>query len=239
MNLEQLKKNKGWRVQLVPIASRLDEQGGELPIMDDDWVIEDVSNSEVRISNVRTQHQVTLGADHIHHFTSNPARSRGVIQYGFLILNVQVFVETKGCSVRPNLRPGEPLRLQRDEIVDKWVDFRYPSDSGIQQRLEATGYTVKWCSDDKLSRKTDLEGWEIVVEPDAQGVRSRFRHKDRPYDQTIIKTKTVERERDNRPTNVKPCLECGQPLRLARRGATLADTLWLCANESCPSNRRR
>jgi hypothetical protein len=31
MNLEQLKKNKGWRVQLVPIASRLDDDGGELP----------------------------------------------------------------------------------------------------------------------------------------------------------------------------------------------------------------
>jgi hypothetical protein len=45
----------------------------------------------------------------------------------------------------------------------------YPSDSGLQQKLEAAGYRVAWCSDTKLSRKIDLEGWEIVVEPDAKG----------------------------------------------------------------------
>ena len=74
MNLEQLKKNKGWRVQLLPIASRLDD-GSELPRVDDDWIIEEVSNSEVSIFNPRTQHRLALGADHVHHFTMYPEAS--------------------------------------------------------------------------------------------------------------------------------------------------------------------
>jgi len=224
---------------LLPIAVRLDDEGRELPTIDDDWIIEDVSNSEVRIFNPRTQHRLALGADHVHHFTTNPERSHGGIEFGFLTLNVQVFIERTGCSVRPNARPGEPVKPAREEIADKWVDHRYPIDSGIQRRLVDAGYTVTWCNDDKLSRKTELEGWEIVVEPDALGVLSKFRHKDRPYDQTLIKTKAAEREKDNRPTNVKRCLDCGGPLYLAKRGVTTADTVWLCSNKSCPSNRRR
>jgi hypothetical protein len=63
----------------------------------------------------------------------------------------------------------------------------YPSDSGLQQKLEAAGYRVAWCSNTKLSRKIDLEGWEIVVEPDAHGVLTKFRIKDRTVDQTLVK----------------------------------------------------
>lgn len=237
MNLEQLKKNKGWRVQLVPIASRLDDNRHELPLIDDDWVIEDVSSAAVHLINPRTEHRIVLGADHIHHFTTNPNRTQGGIQYGFLTLNVQVFIERLGCSVRPNARPGEPVKPQCEEIVDKWVDLRYPQDSGLQNRLEAEGYTVKWCSDANLARKVDLEGWEVVIEPDAQGVRSKFRVKDRPADQILIKTKAVIRQHQG-PTNVKRCLECGQQsLYLAERGLTTADSVWLCSNDACPSNR--
>lgn len=238
MNLEQLKKNKGWRVQLIPIASRLDENGRELPPIDDDWIIQEVSNAGFQIFNARTQHHITLGADHIHNFTSNPDRSRGGIQYGFLTLNVQIFLQGNKCWVRPNLRPGALVKPPVGEIADKWVDFRYPFDTGIQQNLEAAGYTVKWCSDDKLSRKIDLEGWEVVVEPDTVGVRSRFRVKDRPANQTLIKAKPTTQREDQRPTSSKPCLECGQQLFLARRGVTTAHSVWLCSNEDCPSNRR-
>jgi hypothetical protein len=106
--------------------------------------------------------------------------------------------------VRPNAGPGKPVKPQVDEIVDKWVDFQYPSDRGIQQRLEAAGYTVKWCSEDKLSRKIDLEGCEVVVGPDAQGVRSKFRHKDRPNDQTLIKTKVTSKKEDRQVRNGAP-----------------------------------
>jgi len=237
MNLEQLKRNKGWRVQLVPIANRLDEEGRELPPENDDWIIEEVSASGLRMMNTRTQHQLTLGADHIHHFVTNPHRSIGGIQYGFLVLHVQVSMDRKGCSVHPNARPGESVRPQPIENVEKWVDLRYPFDSGIQQRLESQGYTVKWCRDDKLSRKIDLEGWEIVVEPDDRGIRSTFRIEDRPTCQTLIKTKSAVHPHRG-PTSIQRCLKCGQQLYVARRGETTLDTIWLCSNPSCLSNER-
>lgn len=187
MNWEQMKKNVGCRIQLVPTACRLDENGSELPPMDDDWIIDEVSTAGVRVSNVRTRHVTTLGKDHVHHFTSNPDRSQTGIRHGFLTLNVQVFLQGDKLWVRPNARPGEPVKPQLGEVIEKWVNLKYPFDSGLQRRLEAAGYRVAWCLDTKLSRKIDLEGWEIVVEPDAQGVRTKFRLKDYPADQTLIK----------------------------------------------------
>jgi hypothetical protein len=190
MNWEQMKKNVGCRVQLVPTACRLDDAGRELPSIDDDWNIEEVSTDGLRISNIRTGHVSTLGKDHVHHFTTNPDRSRAGIRHGFLTLNVQVFLQGNKLWVRPNARPGEPVKPQLGEVLEKWVDFSYPFDSGIQQRLEASGYRVAWCSDAKLSRKIDLEDWEVVVEPDAQGVPTKFRVKDRPANQTLIKRRS-------------------------------------------------
>jgi hypothetical protein len=157
--------------------------------MDDDWIILEVSTVGVQVSNIRTGHVTTLGKDHVHHFTSNPDRSQTGIAYGFLTLNVQVFLQGNELWVRPNARPGEPVKLQLGEVIERWVDFKYPFDSGLQRRLEAAGYRVAWCLDTKLSRKMDLEGWEIVVEPDPQGVPTKFRLKDRPSDQTLIKTR--------------------------------------------------
>jgi len=40
-------------------------------------------------------------------------------------------------------------------------------------------------------------------------------------------------------TNKLPCPECSFRLYLAKRDASLENTLWLCANEECPSNKRR
>ncbi len=182
-----MKKNVGCRVQLVPMACRLDENGHELPPINDDWIINEVSTDAVRIWNTGTDHTITLGKDHVHHFTTDPGRSQAGIRYGFLTLNVQVFLQGRKGWVRPNAQPGEPVRPQPAQVGEKWVDFRYPSDSRLQHKLEAAGYRVAWCLDTELSRKIDLEGWEIVVEPDAQGVLTRFRLKDRPADQTLIK----------------------------------------------------
>ena len=187
MNWQQMKKNVGYRIQLVPIACLLDGNGCELPPMDDDWIIDEVSIAGVRVSNIRTGHVTTLGKDHVYNFTSNPDRSQTGIPYGFLTLNVQVFLQGNKLWIRPNARPGVPVKPQLVQVIEKWVDLGYPSDSCLQHKLEAAGYRVAWCLDTKLSRKLDLEGWEIVVEPDAQGVLTKFRLKDRPADQTLIK----------------------------------------------------
>jgi hypothetical protein len=86
------------------------------------------------------------------------------------------------------LAPIAPVApLSTPNPVEKWVDLNYPSDSGLQAKLAAAGYKVKWCPDNKLARSIDLEGWQVVVEPDRNGVLSKFRLKDRPSDQTLVK----------------------------------------------------
>ena len=39
-------------------------------------------------------------------------------------------------------------------------------------------------------------------------------------------------------TNKQPCTHCGLFLYLTKSGATMADAVWLCSNEECPSNER-
>lgn len=109
MNLAQIKNNVGWLVQLEPVACRLDEAGRELDVENDDWVIQEVTNDVVRISNLRTNHIVKLGKDHIHHFTTNPDRATAESKYGFLTLHVQIYLQGSKVRVRPNSRPGERL----------------------------------------------------------------------------------------------------------------------------------
>ena len=82
--------------------------------------------------------------------------------------------------------PNGPPPSDR-QTVEKWVDLKYASDSGLQAKLEAAGYRVAWCLDTNLARKLDLEGWEVVVEESDPGVPTKFRLKDRPADQTLIK----------------------------------------------------
>lgn len=107
MNLDQLKKNLGQRVQLEPAACRLGNDDKELDLINDDWILDEASNEYLRISNIRTQHIVKLGKDHIHHYTSNPNRAEQGFKYGFLTLNVQIFLKGADSWVRPNAKPGE------------------------------------------------------------------------------------------------------------------------------------
>lgn len=186
MNWDKLKQNYGYWVQLVPIACRLDEFGMPLPEIDEDWFIDEIGDDRLRIS--RTDRlTVVLGKDHIHHFTSNPQRTIGTTKYGFLTLHVQVFIQGIRTWVKPNNRPGEAVAPPNGEIIDKPVQFRFPTDSGIQQRLAADGYRLVWANESTLSQRLDLEGWEIVVEPDANGRLYRFRMKDRIDDQVLLK----------------------------------------------------
>lgn len=94
---------------------------------------------------------------------------------------VQVTIINKGVIAGGNAGQVVPI------YEDKWVDFQYPNDSGLQERLTDAGYKVAWCLDTKLSRKIDLEGWEIVTELNGKGIPTRFRLKDKPADQTLIK----------------------------------------------------
>lgn len=114
MNWQQLKKNVGHRVQLRPIAGRLDESGRRLRSLDDDWTIRAFPNDCVEVYNVRTGHFIRLGKDHVHHFASNPDRADGELRFGFLILTVQVFLQGAKAWVEPNTGPGKPADLPED-----------------------------------------------------------------------------------------------------------------------------
>jgi hypothetical protein len=185
MNKDQLKKIVGCHAILVPPACRLDQNDRELPAIDDDrWIVEAVTEEGVTISRPRSGHTKMLNYDHIHHFTSDAAKN-GAMR-GFLTLLVQLTVQGNEVRIYPT-RPGEPVPHKTPEVIEVCVDFKYPLDSGIQQKWEAAGYAVAWCSETRLRRQLDLEGWERVVEPDGSGRRVAFRLKDRPSDQILIK----------------------------------------------------
>jgi len=108
MNKDQFsKKNLYKRVRIRPIAKRLNGKN-ELPQLDDDWIIDLIGDDGVHIRNVRIPWVTTLGYDQISKFTSDPNRNAGDIEYGFLILHIQIFLEGNSLWVEPLLRPGEP-----------------------------------------------------------------------------------------------------------------------------------
>jgi hypothetical protein len=113
MNRVGLKKFVGGRVQLVPVAHRIDQSGHLLAPIDDDWLLESVSEQGARISNTRTGHSTTLGFDHIYEFTSNPDRYRGEARCGFLTLKIQIFMKGDALDIRPTSRPGEAVPYVR------------------------------------------------------------------------------------------------------------------------------
>jgi hypothetical protein len=109
LNREQLKKTVGMHMQIQPVAHRLDDAGKPLQPMDDDWVVESVTDEGMKISNSRTGLFTLLGLDHIYSYTSNPSRIEGGLKFGFLTLKVQLTLKRLEVIVRPTLRPGESV----------------------------------------------------------------------------------------------------------------------------------
>jgi predicted nucleotide-binding protein len=71
---------------------------------------------------------------------------------------------------------------------EKIVDMEYPKDSGLKARLADEGYEVRWCMEDKLSRKIDIEGWALVT-LNENGRQLSLKLLDGPYNQILIKKK--------------------------------------------------
>lgn len=116
---------------------------------------------------------------------------------------------TAGCEVRPDndtwLRAGD-FQMSRTlqtalgarvgvippgtvESAVKWVDIKYPHDSGIQAALEAEGFAVRWSWDSALARRLDIEGWSLVTQRSESGRDVVLKIKDQPEDQTLVKKK--------------------------------------------------
>lgn len=87
-------------------------------------------------------------------------------------------VTRKKFAVVPEKNLGEPSV--------KWVDIKYPHDSGLQAELENQGYKVRWCMDDKLARHLDIDGWSLAMQNTQSGHKTVLKLKDRPFNQTLI-----------------------------------------------------
>jgi hypothetical protein len=108
MNWDKLKRNLGYKVQLVPMACHLDAAGDILPPRGEEWTITS-SGVDFLAINTESGHLYRLGKDHVHHYASDAHRSVGGDHYGFLTLHVQLFIQGTTVRVVPNSRPGAPV----------------------------------------------------------------------------------------------------------------------------------
>ncbi|HEX4028078.1 MAG TPA: hypothetical protein VHX18_10685, partial [Rhizomicrobium sp.] len=166
-----------------------DENSLELPAVDGDWIIEAATDEGLRIRGVQLPYVATLGYDHIHYFTSNPDRKDGGLQFGFLTLCVQIYLQGCALRVRPTLRPGESLPPPTVTITEKCVDFNYPTASGLQGRLNDLGFQIGWAQERNVAQRVEIDGWQIVTEPDGHGNLTSYRVKDRPHDLILLRRK--------------------------------------------------
>ncbi len=190
MKLDQLKKNEGWRVKIAPPAIHLDPIGWELPPRNEDWIIVQVTGDEVLIHEDTAMPLTTkLGTDAVASFTTDPSRSKpGGIQYGLLLLKVQMYIRGDKITFESCPRPGERVPPPPVHIVDQQVDMQHPVVSGLQQRLQAAGYRACWARVSRLA-SLEREGWEVVVEPDQYGMPTRYHVVTRPENVVYIKTR--------------------------------------------------
>lgn len=100
MQNDMIKKMIYHRVRLRPVAKRF--QGSiELSQIDDEWVIEQITDKGVTIKNMRTDHSKVLGFDHIHHYTSDPSKDFDGFEHGFLTLMVQLSLDGLHVRIEP------------------------------------------------------------------------------------------------------------------------------------------
>ena len=183
MQKAQLAKNIGERVRFRPIACRLNQIGQELPQIDDDWLIMSEADNGI-VANIRTQHQFTLGFDHVHHYTSDTTRREGNAKFGFLTLLVQVFLQDRDVRIEPT-KPGEPVAPPRVNIVERLVDFEYPARSGLKAIFDGQGMKLSWVLESRL-HSLEFAGWTRVIMREHEGAYVQYRVKDIPGDQVLV-----------------------------------------------------
>lgn len=89
-------------------------------------------------------------------------------------------------KIVPRYEPSVP-RSNGGGTSEKWVDLKYREYSGLQRELEAQGYAVRWSSDEKTSRRIELEGWEVVKVRDGKKNTVILKVRGRPTNLTLIR----------------------------------------------------
>jgi hypothetical protein len=189
VNFDQLRNNVGWRMRVAPQAIHLDEHGRELPGEDEDWIVRTVSDTAIEVEDAGFLSRIVrLGRDHIQSFATDPQRDgAGGVHYGMLKLHVQMYISPVApvwCV--PCVRPGERVPPPPAQLVELFVDFQYPVKSGIQKRLEETGYRVSWANVSRLA-SLEIDDWEVVIEKDGQGRLRSFYVRNPSENQVLVK----------------------------------------------------
>jgi hypothetical protein len=141
MNLEQLKRNVGQQVKLVPPACHLDAAGDPLPSLNENWTIEAVTNDYIEIRTALGQ-SYRLAKDHVRNFTSDTPSSTDDNRRGFLTLHVQLFVEGADVSAVPSERPGAAVIPPIDRARRARVVFAAELERAFRRQVEILGRVV-------------------------------------------------------------------------------------------------
>jgi hypothetical protein len=141
MNKEMLTRSKGQTVRLQPSAV-----GARGELLDEEWVISDVSEDVVTLQHLQTGHHARLGCDSIYsyqvdaHGQQSPTEKRG-----FLMIRMRIVVGAQGISVTPFLPPGitvtnpSPLDAEISRIAKQEYDLLWPVAKGAVRALLIAG----------------------------------------------------------------------------------------------------
>jgi hypothetical protein len=141
MNLEQLKRDVGHQVKIVPPACHLDAASDPLPSLNEDWTIEAVTNDYVEI-HAASGHRYRLAKDHIRNFTADVQSSTGDNKHGFLTLHVQLVVEGVNVKAVPNERPGAAVIPPIDRARRARGVFAAELERTFRRQVEILGRVV-------------------------------------------------------------------------------------------------
>ena len=103
MNYDQLSRNVGRFVKLMPPACHLNAAGEVEGCPNEDWKIEAVERNRIVIRYV-AGHAYQLAGDHVRNYTTDPKDEDE--QRGFLTLLVQIYIDGMNVSAVPTPYPG-------------------------------------------------------------------------------------------------------------------------------------
>ena len=107
MNREKVTFMQAAKFRIRPLARRIEPTGRELPRKDDWWRITSLSHGALNLVNVRTNHFVKLGVDHVTEFITDPEDGA----HGTLVLDSQVILKGSGVYLEPAVRREAALTI--------------------------------------------------------------------------------------------------------------------------------
>jgi|ERR1700687_4109796 len=97
MNRNKLAQMQYKKIKVRPLSRRFDDRGAELEEIDDLWMIVEASKTSLTLQNIRTEHRVPIGTDHVREYLSDAS----TLSEGILVLKSQILLQSKRVSLEP------------------------------------------------------------------------------------------------------------------------------------------